>query len=283
MKKPRRRHPLLDLGGFVLDRTKAARIFRQSSEDLEILLHELPLSGLYEPIRLVHLTDFHASRSVRFPFLEKALADAIALKPDLFCLTGDYTTCGLKDWDPLSNTLRRLSDFAPCYAVLGNHDGGTSHDTGLYEQTLTCLHKAHIQILENRHAVFAKGNSRLQIVGTGDLLVGPFKPDAAFADCEPETPTVLLTHNPDAREALLPYRWHLCLCGHTHGGQINLPGLNGLFTPIVNRRYQSGIFPEDDRYLHVNRGLGSIGGVRFRARPEICVFELSGLKDPKTT
>lgn len=278
MKKPRYRHPLLDLGGFVFDQTKAARLFRKTTENVEIVQHTLPISGLKKPLRLVQLSDFHASRSVRFTFLEQTVARALAFKPDLICLTGDYTTCGLEDWKPLIRLFRQLSESTPTFAVLGNHDGWPRSTDPVYTETIKCLKAAHITLLENRSIVFEKDSNRLQLVGTGDLLTGPFNPAAAFEHCDPEFPTILLTHNPDARSHLLPFRWNICLCGHTHGGQINLPGLNGRFTPIVDRRYQSGIFEESDRFLHVNKGVGSIGGVRFRARAEICVLDLTGQK-----
>ena len=280
MKKPRLRYPMLDLGGFILDQSRAARLFRKSTEDVEIVHHDLPLAQLKAPLRLVHLTDFHASRSVRFPFLESAMELALSLKPDLICLTGDYTSKGLADWTPLTRLLRSLQDAAPTFAVLGNHDGWPEKNDPVYAETRNCLKLAGISLLENRHTTFEKAGARLQIVGTGDFLRGPFDPETAFAGCDPTLATVLLSHNPDARANLLPFRWDLCLCGHTHGGQINLPGLHGRFTPLADRRYQCGIFQVEKRHLHVNRGIGAIGGVRFRARPEICVFDLRGPVSP---
>ncbi len=269
-----RRRFFLNWAGLFLSLSGAAYWFRLEAEALETVTLELPLRNLRAPVRLVQLSDFHASPAVRNAFLSSAVATAIAAKPDLICLTGDYTTAGLRDWDPLLDVLRPLAAAAPTFACLGNHDGPPVGTGSLQDQTLEALRAVNISVLHNEGSAFAVRDAALHIVGTGDYWRGPFDPASAFADQPTGVPTVLLTHNPDARQALRNRSWELALCGHTHGGQINLPGMYGRFAPVRDRRYIAGPYPADGRLLYVNRGLGSIGGVRYGARPEVTVFNL---------
>jgi hypothetical protein len=66
------------------------------------------------------------------------------------------------------------------------------------------------------------------------------------------------------------------LCGHTHGGQVQIPLIGAPILPIKHRHYDAGRFETDGHRLYVNRGLGSLYGVRFNCRPEITVFTLTG-------
>jgi len=265
---------VLSVGTLALTGTAAGTWMRLEAESLERVDRQIHLPGLRGPLRLVQLTDWHASPVVRFAFLRRAVEEALATKPDLVCLTGDFTTDGLRDWQPLRELLAELARAVPTFAVLGNHDGTPGAEDRLQATTLACLADAGVAVLENRSTIFTKNDVSLRLAGVGDFWRGPFDPAKAFSGVGGDEPTILLNHNPDARPALMPFPWHLCLCGHTHGGQINLPGLHGRFAPVRDRRFVAGTFDLGDRHLHVNRGLGSIGGVRWGARPELTVFEL---------
>src|SRR5215831_20941412 len=77
------------------------------------------------PVRILHLADLHASLLVPLSMIHHAITAGLETKPDLICLTGDFVT-HRQDFNTreYAATLRRLSAFAPTYAVLGNHDGG---------------------------------------------------------------------------------------------------------------------------------------------------------------
>jgi uncharacterized protein len=272
-----RRRFFLTLAGALITGSGAGFWLRSEAEELEVRRLRLGLTGLGEPLRLVQLSDLHASAVVRYPYLHRAVALALAERPDLVCLTGDFTTDGLSDWQPLLEVLRTLAAAVPTFAVLGNHDGRPGAPDQLHARTCDCLREAGIELLANTHLLFTRGSARLQLVGTGDLWRGPFDPARAFAGVAPALPTILLTHNPDARTAVLAERWDLALCGHTHGGQINLPGMFGRFAPVRDRHFVAGTHDLGDRSFHINRGIGSIGGLRWGARPEISVFDLAPL------
>jgi len=73
---------------------------------------------------------------------------------------------------------------------------------------------------------------------------------------------------------LEPYPWDVVLCGHTHGGQIWIPGLGAPFAPVEDKRYIAGLYPWSNRWMHITKGVGNIWGLRFNCRPEISLLTI---------
>lgn len=239
---------------------------------------EIPL-GLHRPIRLAHLSDFHASPVVPLAFIERAVDLTIAATPELVCLTGDFITQRLEQATDYARILRKLSDAAPTVACVGNHDGGVwVEPRGGYpdlDAVGKLLHDAGIDRLHNRSKLMRVGDQPLRIVGVGDLWAGELDPVRAFADAPPPgTPTVLLSHNPDSKTELAATDWDLMLCGHTHGGQLALPFIGTPFAPVHDHRFVHGLHPWNDRWLHITSGVGNLHGMRFNCRPEIALLTL---------
>lgn len=86
----------------------------------------------------------------------------------------------------------------------------------------------------------------------------------------------MLCHNPDAKDKLRASAWDLMLCGHTHGGQLRLPGIGRPFAPVRDVRYVEGLRPWEGRLIHITRGIGNLHGLRFNCRPEINLLNLAG-------
>lgn len=246
---------------------------------VDINHYAVRLPGLARPLRIVQLSDLHFGRWIPMSRIEHFVSLAGALEPDLYCLTGDFVDVPGAHIDvaAFANALRPLTRVAPSFAVLGNHDGGSwTGDRGHardHSQVEKILSAAGIDLLHNRHQVFA---NTLTLAGIGDLWSREVLPEPAFNSVPSILPVVLLNHNPDAKDRLLAYPWHLMLSGHTHGGQVRPPFLNHLaWTPVRDTRFVEGLHRWEGRYLHVNRGVGGIKGVRFNCRPEISVLNLS--------
>src|SRR4051812_44913078 len=88
--------------------------------------HEVKLSSRpdQQPLKLLHLSDLHASNVVGLDFIGKAIDLGLSLKPDVICVTGDFITRQFEDVDAYAKVLSRLPAAAPTFATLGNHDGG---------------------------------------------------------------------------------------------------------------------------------------------------------------
>lgn len=261
------------MGSFSVLLTGGTVSLIRETESIEVSFWRHPLKGLRHPVRIVQLSDLHASSVVRWQLIEKSVQIALKQDPDIVVLTGDYSTGGIQDGSRLRKTLQPLSQKAACFACLGNHDGGIGQTADLQRETISLLREAGIEVLHNRGITARSGSNHISIVGTGDFQAGWFRPDHAFSQVEKTLPTLLLTHNPDAKFALFEYEWDFCFCGHTHGGQINLPFAYGKLAPVDDKSTIAGLFSFRNRHLYVNRGIGSLGGIRFRARPEVSVFD----------
>lgn len=242
--------------------------------------HQVKLGrGNPSPLRMLQMSDFHASEVVSLGFIQRAIQTGLELKPDLICLTGDFITSKYRELDRFIEILSALAKVAPTFACLGNHDGGAwagrSHgysDTKFVRELLT---KSRIELLDNRSTAVRIHGWKLNLVGVGDLWAGELRPEPAFANNSPDAATILLSHNPDSKTDLLPYRWDVMLCGHTHGGQIELPLLGTPFAPVRDKRFVKGLHRWNDRWIHITKGVGNLHGLRFNCRPEVSLLTLT--------
>jgi len=247
---------------------------------IEVTVKRVPVRNLDGPVRLVHLSDFHASDVVGLDYIASAVDDALRQEPDLICLTGDYITWDLPERARYTRILAKLSAAAPTFACIGNHDGGrwagSSHGYSDFKAVQGMLEDAGIRFLFNATTTVGIGGQSLRVAGLGDLWSDDTKPDGVLPrDTPAGEPTLLLCHNPDAKAKLRAYGWDLMLSGHTHGGQLVVPIL-GLrpFLPVRDTSFPEGLLDWGDRTIHITRGIGNLHGLRFNCRPEISLLEL---------
>jgi uncharacterized protein len=248
---------------------------------LETVVQPVWIPGLRGSVRILHLSDLHASFEVPLSLIATAADAGLQSKPDVVCLTGDFITrTETLDWATYSRILQRISAGAPTFAVLGNHDGGYwagsrgGHADPSFVTKL--LQDSGITVLHNAHQVVTTAKSSFCLAGVGDLWTSQVDMPAALGDAPAEVPKVLMAHNPDTKELTGRYGWDLMLCGHTHGGQVLFPLVGEPYKPVRDRRYISGLNNWQDRQIYTTRGVGSLCGVRFNCRPEITILELQG-------
>ncbi len=259
-----------------------ARIFEP--EWLEVSRESISLRDkpLPKTLRLLHLSDLHAGQDVPYEFIEQAIDAGLAENPDLVCLTGDFITHDIPDPERYKRILRKLSDHCPTYASFGNHDGGSwAARRGGYPTILQMdkvLTDSGIKTLLNKDAVFKQDKAKLRIVGLGDLWAKSLIPEEVLTTdpqkAKEKLPTVVLSHNPDSKDALKNFHWDLMLCGHTHGGQFRLPVIGAPFAPVRDLRYVEGLHRWNERWMYISRGVGNIWGVRVNCRPQVTVLNL---------
>jgi len=276
-KKFSRRHFLAvgALGGFGYMRFGEPNWFEVSR-----VTARLPGSESRRPLTLLQLSDFHASNVVSLDFIDRSVTLALdSCQPDLVCLTGDYITWKWEQWDEYSAVLARLSQTAPTFACMGNHDGGpwAGSSKGYDDHTFvdSMLKNAGITLLHNASTIFQQGEWKMNIVGLGDWWAEEMEPQFAYRTTDQSIPTILLSHNPDTKNRLEAWSWDLMLSGHTHGGQLSLPMIGTPFAPIRDHRYVRGLHRWNDRWLHITKGVGNLHGMRFNCRPEVSVLTLT--------
>ncbi len=249
---------------------------------LDVSVTRVPLApaAAKRPIRILQLSDFHASEFVSLDFIAHSIELGLAERPDLAVLTGDFVTRRYDAFSDYARVLRRLSAVLPTYACLGNHDGGIwAEQIHGYESTQVVqglLRDAGITCLYNEARALEVAGQPLQLFGVGDLWAHDCHPDLAFA-AMPErngAVRVVLNHNPDAKTLFTPHDWDLMLCGHTHGGQLRLPLIGTPFAPVVDKRYVEGLHRWENRWIHITRGVGNLHGVRFNCRPQVSLLDV---------
>ena len=233
------------------------------------------------PLKLLHLSDLHASSAVSLEFIERAIRAGVELAPELICVTGDFVTGEYEQLDRYADLLSMLPKCAPTFACLGNHDGGDWAERHGGYPTLGeisgLLSKSRIELLDVGTRSLRVGDWPIQMTGTSDLWAGGFAPDQAFARAKPvpDDVSILLAHNPDTKDRVKSCAWDLMLSGHTHGGQCCLPLIGAPFVPVKDKRFVMGLHRWENRWLHITKGIGNLYGLRFNCRPEISLLTLT--------
>ncbi|NJR76408.1 MAG: metallophosphoesterase [Scytonema sp. CRU_2_7] len=264
-----------------------------STQELTVKIADLPAS--LQGKKLVQMSDFHYDGlRLSEAMLEKAIAVSNQAEPDLVVLTGDYVTTSPQPIHNLALRLKHLQSRAGIYAVLGNHDICYKHSR---TEITDALNQVGVHVLWNEIA-YPLGKE-LPLVGLADRYSREFNPVVVMNQLDAATPRIVLSHNPDTAELLQAWRVDLQLSGHTHGGQIVIPGLGlGLLyykkiwrkIPVKVRRripylrndysfirhweWAQGLHQVGKNQLYVNRGLGTYLPGRLFCPPEVTVITL---------
>jgi predicted MPP superfamily phosphohydrolase len=235
-----------------------------------VLVPRLPES--FDGLRVAFLTDIHHGPYVSLDYVTSLVRTTLTLCPDLVLLGGDYSSKESKYIDPCFDVLADLNAPLGVFGVLGNHD----YADGLV-QSRAGFRRARITELTNTGVWLERGTSRLRLAGVDDLWHG--RPDlcAALGEARPADACVLVSHNPDYAELIRDSRVGLVLSGHTHGGQIDLPGIGA---PVVasryGQKYLKGLVQAPATQVYISRGLGTATPhIRLNCPPEITLMTLT--------
>ncbi len=243
----------------------------RNARTLTTVHNPLRLDGLAEGLRglrLLHLSDLHIDVSV-----ESAHAILAAVRDvdyDLCVLTGDYRFHTTGDVGATLRGMERLraSLGGDVYAVLGNHDS---------VRMLPDLEDMGIRVLMNERVEIERNGARLHLAGIDDahfFRVQNF--EKALTGIPRGEPTVLLSHTPEVYRQAAHYGVDVLLCGHTHGGQLCLPGgVPVLLDARIPRRLARGPWRQNGMIGYTSPGAGtSIAEVRLNCPAEITLHTL---------
>lgn len=224
---------------------------------------------------IVQLSDVHVGHVIKRPFVEELVQRINDSVPDIVVITGDLVD---RDPDRIADDLAPLADLKTRYGVYfaaGNHE--YFHRP---LRALQILRSLGIHVLDDESTVIRdeSGQPILNVVGLRDPVGRRMQmllpdPDRAFADIDPDLPTIVLAHQPVWIEEIARFGPELVLSGHTHGGQI----FPFSYLVYLNQPYLNGLHAyRDGRYIYVSRGTGFWGPpIRVLARSEITELILS--------
>jgi predicted MPP superfamily phosphohydrolase len=225
---------------------------------------EIPVAGLpaaFDGVTLLFISDIHAGPFLSVATLRDALRRLSDLHADAVIHGGDLSTSNVQEAVVHADSLKALTAPLGCFAVYGNHDHYTKDAAGiaaLYE-------RCGIRLLNNDAVALERGGSRIALAGIDDWNFGKPDVDEALARSTavaPGAPVVLISHNPDAFLQAAAKGIALTLSGHTHGGQVRIPG-RPVLVRMSRYRLDEGRYERGGCQLVVSRGLG-VSGIPFR-------------------
>ena len=248
-------------------------------EQTRPLIHIRGLPRALEGLRIALLTDMHAGSARSLRRVRAAVRLVRAARPDFVALAGDFAADDQPDFDRIFEALDPLEAPLGVYAVPGNHD----YIVGIARWREGLRHHPRIRDLTNRAVRLDVGGARLCVAGVDDFYRGTprldFLPPPVTRDL-----TILLAHGPDQAERLRRGgdAVDLVLSGHTHGGQVQLPFLGAPVNSAEHPElYEEGLRRRPWTQVYTSRGIGTVGlPVRFLARPEVAILELTGAPRP---
>lgn len=223
----------------------------------------------FEGFTLLQVSDLHLDVN---PALVDAVAGAIGpLAYDVAVLTGDYRA---RTYGEIGTALDALARLRPAfhgdvYGVMGNHD---------FVEMLPPMEAMGIRFLMNEHVWLRRGDATLCLAGVDDVhFYETDNVQAAAVHLEHDVPAILLSHSPEIYRKAAACGFDAVLCGHTHGGQICLPGgLPVLMNAKSPRRTARGAWTYRGMAGYTSAGAGSSGvDVRFWCPPEVTLHTLT--------
>lgn len=250
----------------------ASKVEPQNVEVKELSLVLPRLAPEFDGYRMVQISDLHLDGWMSFERLCQMAKLVNEQKPDMIAVTGDFVTASARYQDrELTEGLRILQAPDGVMAVLGNHDYIASE--ALIRRVLL---DAGITELSNDSRTLHRGEAMLHVAGIDNFYQRRARLDLVLDRLPEEGAAVLLAHEPDFAEVSAPTgRFDLQLSGHTHGGQVQLPGVGAVARPRCGRIYAGGLYEVDGMLQYTNRGLGMLRPhIRINCRPEITVLTL---------
>ncbi len=222
------------------------------------------------PLRVGFASDLHAGPTTD-PRVHDEAAEALgAARLDVLLLGGDYVFLHAHGIERLAARLGRIPAPHGRFAVLGNHDLWADD-----RRITRALEREGIEVLVNRSVRLAPPFDAVTVLGLDEPWCGA--PDASATFRDAGEVRLLLMHAPSGLLHVEERRFDVAFCGHTHGGQLALPGGRPIVVPgPLSRRFPHGRFDVGaSRTLLVSRGVGGVE-VPFRtfADPDVLVCTL---------
>lgn len=247
----------------------------------EITFYQETSKKVSRNIRLIVIADLHNREYGENN--QTLIGDITALKPDVILFAGDMVNFKSDDYEASLRLVKALSDVAPCYGVMGNHENERVYlaaDSALPER----FEEAGLKLLRNASETIAVGADRLQLIGVEGTSYG-FEEYGGRrfmegVQIDPKAYSVVIAHIPVLfDEQLSKYDFDLGIAGHTHGGIVILPRLGGLYSAEegLDPTYDSGRFTlSGGQTLLISRGLGDSSQIpRINNMPELMVIDIN--------
>ena len=245
---------------------------------LTVATAEIPIADLPAPFHgttILFLSDVHAGPFLSPAALARVFARLGTLSADVVIHGGDLATSNVRELRPHAAAISALTAPLGVFAVFGNHD----HYTRDVAEVSRFLASCGVRVLNNDAIALSRSGARIALAGIDDWNIGRPDLEGALAKARaiaPAAPIVLISHNPDAFPEAAARGVALTLSGHTHGGQVRVPG-RPVLVKMSRYRLDEGRYEHDGAQIVVSRGLGVCGiPIRVACAPEAVLVTLRG-------
>jgi len=244
---------------------------RRNALDIRVHRRDMAVPGLppaFAGLRILHLSDLHLDMNADFPGV---LSERVrGLEYDFCVITGDFRFLTHGPIDAAMDAMARIREHlrGPVYGILGNHDS---------IRMVPRLEGMGIHMLMNESLEIRRGGDAIHLAGVDDPHY--YRVDNLERACRgipAGAVSLLLAHTPEIYRQAAHAGFHVMFCGHTHGGQIRLPG--GL--PVITnarcpRRFCAGYWRHGQLQGYTSLGTGSsVVDVRLNCPPEVVLHRL---------
>jgi predicted MPP superfamily phosphohydrolase len=244
---------------------------RRNAQRVTVRQQELKFSALpksFDGYTILHISDMHVEMSEAA--MEHLIKIVHGMSYDLCVLTGDYRAKTFGPFDAALLGVEKVRAYLkpPIFGVLGNHDT---------VQMVPQLEAMGIRMLINECEVLARGSERIYLAGIDDAhFYRVDNIEKAASQIPSDEFSILLSHTPEIYRQAAHANFNLMLCGHTHGGQLCLPGSIPIkLEAVLPRRMGAGVWEHCDMIGYTSRGAGSsVVPVRLNCPAEITLHRL---------
>lgn len=253
------------------------------SNTLEIKSYSLSTDKLSSQVRFVFISDLHCKE---YGKKNRDLVEKIKEQnPDFIAVGGDMVNKYSANDHVMRELLPQLAEITPTYCVLGNHELALKDEIDFKND----IDSTGAKLLDNEMVTLNINGEEILLGGMSEFPYYEFyapdydTPERYFWDEINESSkncySILLHHQPEYLESIIQdSNVDLIMCGHTHGGAIQIPFVGGVFAPNQGffPKYDKGEFDLFETKMIVSAGLGDAYPIlRINNRPEISVVEIS--------
>lgn len=233
----------------------------------EYTIHNQNIPLGFDGLKIVHFSDLHYNRAISITKVKSIVEEINLINPDIVVFTGDLVDHDAiltkKDYKELTDAFSKIKAKYGKYAVLGNHD----YDTGK-DDIISVYNNSDFKYLDNDYDfIYDKDNEKIFIGGINTVSYGLDDVTKTLEPYKENTDNdykIIIVHEPDITDKIVnDYQVNLVLAGHSHNGQIRLPFIGALYTPLEAKKYYDNYYKINDTNLYISSGIG-VSTINFR-------------------
>ena len=245
----------------------------------EYTIYNDSLPSGFDGIKIVHFSDVHYNRAITSEKIDKIIDEINLINADIVVFTGDLIDKDMvitdNDYEYLTDAFSKISARYGKYAVLGNHDYKDM------DKVIKVYNDSGFKYLENSYdIIYNKYNEKIFVGGIGNVSYNLDDVDKVmeyFNSNNDIDYRIMLVHEPDISDMVVDnYDISLILAGHSHNGQVRLPGIGAIYTPPYAKKYYDEYYSVGGTDLYISSGIG-VSSINYRLfnRPSINFYRVN--------